>query len=171
MCLSMAVPTAAVLTAWAARALTWLAAQHRIPVASASLGLASEEAGMSLSDCWGQALAAPGPTRGVPTGSPLHSIEASLGAASSHTEAASELLAGASRHQGGGRGRPGGRVCRCQLGALCHSPWPPPHSCCHPGPLHQVWSFQAPLGRRYRLQVTLETQQKLRASPSLMGPF
>lgn len=69
------------------------------------LTLASEEASMGLSDCWGQAPAAPG---AHPLGSPLRNcfccldlqtvLKPALGLRP-RTEAASELLAGASRHQ------------------------------------------------------------------------
>ncbi|XP_070238787.1 t-SNARE domain-containing protein 1 isoform X4 [Bos mutus] len=73
-------------------------------------------------------------------GEAIDSIEAGLEAASSHTEAASELLAGASRHQLTRKTRPPaacGSPCGCWMGQARPkptlwtpeepSPWPPPH--------------------------------------------
>ncbi|XP_074173087.1 t-SNARE domain-containing protein 1 isoform X2 [Rhinolophus sinicus] len=81
-----------------------------------------------------------------------NSIEASLEAASSHTEAASELLAGASRHQPMRRTRPPaacGCPCGLWMGPACPnltpwtseepSPHPPPRSPHLPRPPRPLW--------------------------------
>ncbi|XP_074173105.1 t-SNARE domain-containing protein 1 isoform X13 [Rhinolophus sinicus] len=85
-------------------------------------------------------------------GDAIDSIEASLEAASSHTEAASELLAGASRHQPMRRTRPPaacGCPCGLWMGPACPnltpwtseepSPHPPPRSPHLPRPPRPLW--------------------------------
>ncbi|XP_070658446.1 t-SNARE domain-containing protein 1 isoform X3 [Bos indicus] len=88
-----------------------------------------------------ETFAAPGTPGEGRAAKPLpNSIEAGLEAASSHTEAASELLAGASRHQLTRKTRPPaacGSPCGCWMGQARPkptlwtpeepSPWPPPH--------------------------------------------
>ncbi|XP_077928056.1 t-SNARE domain-containing protein 1 isoform X1 [Halichoerus grypus] len=88
-----------------------------------------------------ETFSAPAPLGEGQAAEPLpNSIEASLEAASSHTEAASELLAGASRHQDGSRGRL--TSTRCSL----PGPWPlPPYSTLRAA-RPSTWDLSAKLG-------------------------
>ncbi|XP_015329841.3 t-SNARE domain-containing protein 1 isoform X7 [Bos taurus] len=107
-------------------------------------------------------------------GEAIDSIEAGLEAASSHTEAASELLAGASRHQLTRKTRPPaacGSPCGCWMGQARPkptlwtpeepSPWLPPH------PPHPPPRAQRP--RRLRFLGPPGPRRPPRQDPSPLG--
>ncbi|XP_040481567.1 t-SNARE domain-containing protein 1 isoform X5 [Ursus maritimus] len=124
-----------------------------------------------------ETFSAPGPLGEGQAAEPLpNSIEASLEAASSHTEAASELLAGASRHQRTRKMRPPaacGYPCGPWMGRACLNltPWtyeelslhPPPH------PPHRPPQPRRPLRLRSRGPLGLPHPPLCHPHP-LVGP-